>query len=78
MITIKYNDVEYRIHVEATGNIDIDAFGRDLKQCDGELEKCTQLLSKHWPSAMGCNGHLQVAGHLGNILKDLQALKEGE
>ena len=35
---------------------------------ESELEKCTQLLNKYWPESMSCNGYLQVAGHLENIL----------
>jgi hypothetical protein len=35
---------------------------------EDELEKCTQLLNKYWPESMSCNGYLQVAGHLKNIL----------
>jgi hypothetical protein len=43
-------------------------FHRSPDKYEAELEKCTQLLDKHWPESMSCNGYLQVAGHLENIL----------
>lgn len=47
-----------------------------IAELEAQLEKCTQLLSKHWPASMSCNGYLQVAGHLGNILAQLAEHEE--
>ena len=35
------------------------------------LDSCTELLEKHWPASMSCNGRLCVDGHLQNILNVL-------
>ena len=40
-----------------------------------QLEKCVELLGKDYIGSMGCNGLLQVAGHLKNILTELSDLK---
>lgn len=40
-----------------------------------ELEKCVILLGKNYIPAMGCNGLMQVSGHLKNILAELAKLK---
>ncbi|MCK5611586.1 hypothetical protein KAR91_57475 [Candidatus Pacearchaeota archaeon] len=45
----------------------------ELEKCDSELGECVELLSQY-DGAMGCNGHLQVAGHLKNILAQLKAM----
>jgi len=37
------------------------------------LDSCTELLEKHWPASMSCNGRLCVDGHLQNILNVLAA-----
>ena len=52
-----------------------DKLQAELDKHKSQLENCTQLLDKHWPSSMGCNGHLQIAGHLGNILAELDKSK---
>jgi hypothetical protein len=40
---------------------------------EAELEKCVMLLDKQYDPSMGCNGLMQVAGHLKNILADREA-----
>lgn len=53
--------------LKATNN---NLLGRIVK-LDLVLNKCTELFDKHWPPAMGCNGIMQVAGHLENVFKEL-------
>lgn len=43
-----------------------------LAKYDAELANCCRVLSR-WPLASGCNGHLCVSGHIGNILDALAA-----
>ena len=63
-----------------THNICLPCTEKDkrIQELEAVLGKCTQLLSKHWPASMSCNGLLQVAGHLAVILAQLAKHKEHE
>ena len=50
---------------------ELEAQLAEATKYETELHKCTELIGEHWLSSISCNGLLQVAGHLGNILAQL-------